>query len=199
MKTADTSTVISYVIDRNDGLASVSGGWDAFALANHGAALVSTSIHGRPLWDFLTDATTIQLYAAMLQGLRDGAPAIHFRFRCDAPDRRRLLAMDITAEADRHVRFDVTSIIEQARDSVALLDPDRRRDERILVMCGWCKRSRLTDGTWVETETAVQTMRLFEDVSLPDMSHGMCDMCHTNIARTFEDSPGDVTLGGFQP
>lgn len=195
----DLSPAVVYRIDRKDRLAEFSDGWLTFATANGGQALRSSHILGRPLWDFLADATTMQLYQAMVQRLRQGRPPIRFRFRCDAPSRRRLLAMEITGDTAGGVGFRVTSILEQPRPSVPLLEPEVKRGGSLLAMCGWCKRSRLPTGAWVEVEEAIQTLGLFGGAPMPDVTHGICPLCYTTIVGVLDDqavgAAGTVTVG----
>ena len=197
----DVIPVVQYRIDHEDRLAEVNDGWLAFAKANGGQALQPSQILGRPLWDYLADATTRQLYHAMVQRLRQGGPPVRFRFRCDAASRRRLLAMEITADRAGGARFSVTSVLEEPRPSVPLLEPEHRREGRLLAMCGWCKRSRLPSGAWVEVEEAVQALSLFGGGPLPGVTHGICPPCYTAIAGALEDpavgATGTVTVGAI--
>ncbi len=190
---------VVYRIDSKDRLAEVGEGWLSFATANRGLALQASHILGRPLWDFLADATTTQLYQAMVQRLRRGGPPVRFRFRCDAPCRRRLLAMEITGGPDGGVGFKVTSVLEQPRPSVSLLEPEVTRGAGLLAMCGWCKRSRLPTGGWVEVEEAIQRLGLFGGEAMPGVTHGICPPCYTTIAGVIDDRAADgggtVTVG----
>ena len=190
-----------YRIDTDDRLAEFNDAWLAFAEANEGQALHPSSALGRSLWEFLADDTTIHLYQVMVQRLRDGGPPIRFRFRCDAPRTRRLLAMEITAEDRGSVRFSVTSSFEESRPPVALLEPAHSREKRLLTMCGWCKRVRLPADRWVEIEKAVEELRLFEGVPMPTVTHGMCPPCYEAIIGAIRDralgAAGTVTLGAI--
>jgi hypothetical protein len=68
-------------------------------------------------------------------------------------------------------------------------------------MCGWCKRTQLPTGRWVEIEEAVEELGLFEDSPLPGVTHGICLPCHEAMDRMLDDAAvgaaGTVTLGAI--
>ena len=115
------------------------------------------------------------------------------RFRCDSPQTRRLLAMEMRGRADGSIEFDVSPVIEQDRPYIALLDARVPRDERILTACGWCKRLRAPDDRWVEAEEAIRAWDLFAGSTMPQLSHGICPSCHDTIVTALAD-PGDGSI-----
>ncbi len=180
----DPGPPVSYHIDHNDSLDAFNEGWLAFADANGGESLHPSRIRGRQLWEFVREPTTAQLYRSMLVRLRSGGRPIRFRFRCDAPDRRRLLEMDMTADAAGGIQFNVTSVHEEARAPVLLLDPNRTPGNGFLTICAWCKRVRLSQDEWVEVEDAVKALNLFEGAPLPALTHGVCPACSETMLET---------------
>jgi hypothetical protein len=70
-----------------------------------------------------------------------------------------------------------------SREPVRLLDADCDRNDEFVTICGWCKKVRLEDLSWVEVEEAVQQLRIFDALSLPRLSHGMCEPCHDEQIR----------------
>lgn len=192
---------VVYRIDHEDRLAGFNDGWLAFAGANGGQELEPLRILGRPLWDFLADLTTKHLYRSMVQRVRQGGRPVRFRFRCDAASRRRLLAMEITADMVGGAQFRVTSVQEEPRQSVPLLEPEHGREARLLSMCGWCKRILLPTDGWVEVEEAVGALGLFGGAPLPGITHGMCPTCYSAIAGELDDpaggAAGTITLGAL--
>ena len=47
-------------------------------------------------------------------------------------------------------------------------------------MCGWCKRV-FWWGEWVEVEAYVQESDVLEAARLPWLSHGICDVCRSEM------------------
>jgi hypothetical protein len=175
-----------YCIDANDRLVEFNDGWTTFAEANNGQHLHPSRIKGRRLWDFIDDPTTNNLYHTMVQRLRKGGPAIQFELRCDSPDRRRLLAMEMTAEARGSVRFNVTCVREEPSSNAVSL-PELQPSPEILVnMCGWCKRVQVPSGEWLEAEVAIQTLGIFGTIAPPGLTHGMCPECYASIMDSLD-------------
>lgn len=189
----DDHSVITYSVDRGDRLVSFNDEWRDFAQANEGIALDPSRIRGHVLWDFL-DPTTAQLYRSMLVRLREGGRPIRFSFRCDTPDRRRLLAMEMTAETNSDVRFVVTPVAEEIRVAVPLLESTRPHADAFVTICAWCKRVQLPSDEWCEVEEAVAALELFKRETLPQLTHGVCSTCTDAILELIDDP--DLGAGG---
>ncbi len=192
---------VTYRIDSTDRLTHLNAAWSAFADANAGGALHPDRVIGRSLWDFLTDHTTKQLYHDMVQRVRrDGLP-IRFRFRCDAPTCKRLLAMEIVKDDIEGVQFTVNSILDEKRRSA--LPPTRIASvsHTFLTICGWCKRVPLPSGTWGDIEEAIDAMGMFQAELEPWLTHGICPACYDAVMGMLDDpivgASGAVTLGGI--
>ena len=80
---------ISYQLNELDEIVSVSKGWTRFALANDAPDLVPEKVLNRPLWDFITDLTTEQLYRQILKRVRSVSPCFVPFCRDCAPARPR--------------------------------------------------------------------------------------------------------------
>lgn len=181
---------VSYRIDSSDRLVEFGGHWTAFARDNGAPELDPVALTGHLLWDHIADSTTIALYQAMLERIRRGGAPIQFQFRCDAPDRRRLLAMDISAGSNGDVWFATSTIAETPRPSVTALEPGTRRGPDRLNVCAWCKRACLDADRWVEIEAAVDALALFDGAEMPLLSHGVCPACLETLHRLIDDSAG---------
>ena len=179
--------IVRYRIDNSDRIVEVNDGWTAFAESNEGSMLAPSLVVGRALTEFVTDLATLQLYSAIFSRIRRGGGPIGFSFRCDAPARRRLLAMAMSADGSGGIWFNVTSVAEEAREPVTLLEMDQQRDARLISMCGWCKRVAIPGG-WSEVEQAVKELGLFIGETLPMISHGMCPDCYAAMDAALEDT-----------
>jgi len=193
---------VRYRIGPDGRLTAIDAGWMSFAAENGGAAPLQQAILGRPLWDFISDMTTREIYRSMVDRVRAGGAPIRFRFRCDAPALRRLLAMQITGDADQ-VLFEVTSAEEQARPPVALLEAGHPRNDEVLTTCSWCSRVLLPTHEWVDMEQAIVVLDLFVGGPLPSLTHGMCPACFAALSEALDDpdsgDEGMVTVGALPP
>lgn len=190
---------ITYRIDDANRIVAVGEGWSEFANANAGAFLTPARVIGSSLVSWISDATTREVYAALLVRIRERSDAIAFRFRCDGPGVRRLLEMRMTGERDGQVEFRTTLVESQPRTAMSLMDATLIRSEAQVKICGWCMRLPDTSGNWLEIEEAVHALKLFEGIPIPQLSHTMCPGCYSSVTSALE-RPGpnplrDVTLG----
>ncbi|MBA2291096.1 MAG: hypothetical protein H0W15_01425 [Gemmatimonadales bacterium] len=192
---------VTYSIDSSDHLTQVNEAFTAFADDNEGGTLSPDQVVGRLLWDFLTDETTKSLYRDMVQRVRRRSMPVRFKFRCDAPDLKRLLAMEIDRGEGDTVQFTITSVLEERVLSAARSAIRMSESGALLTICGWCKRVPLASGEWGEIEEAVDELGLFHSGSTLQLSHGMCPMCYDAVMGMIDDpevgASGTVTLGGL--
>lgn len=169
---------IVYLVDGHDRIVSVGGPWDEFALENSGDAATAQQVIGRGLFEFVTDPTTQHLYRQMLARARAGRD-LRFTYRCDSPDTRRLMAMEMRlVDGAGVVEFRSTPLQEQPRAPAHFPQADGATDEPEPMQraCGWCNRFEV-DGEWLEVEAAAQRLQLLERAAPPTVTHGMCEDC----------------------
>jgi hypothetical protein len=177
---------IIYRVNAQDEIVFVNEQWDRFAAANAGESVTSSQVLQRPLWDFIIDSTTRELYRQVLQRIRDGR-SLRFTFRCDSPMCRRLLEMDVHRGEDGTVEFHTRTISEESRQPPGLPESSAARPGELLRVCGWCKKV-FVGGTWAEVEDAVAQLRLFHRPFLPSVSHGICEGCSQQMTKALADA-----------
>jgi hypothetical protein len=165
-----------YSLDGSDRIVRVNDAWTRFALENDAPELAAEHVLHRPIWDFLDDSTTHQIYADLFARVRQGRTA-SFPVRCDSPTLRRHLKMIVTP-AERN-SVDVQCVVVAAESTPIQRVWDRRtiRSESLLHACAWCKRVDV-GGEWMEIDVALEPLRIFELERLPAVTHGICDACH---------------------
>lgn len=167
---------IIYRIDGQDRIVFVNEEWDRFAQANDGESVLSARILQRPLWDFISDMTTQELYRQILQRVRSGRP-IRFTFRCDAPHFRRTLQMDIHLVEGDTVELRTQTLAEERRQPIQFETLQDRVPGDLLRMCSWCKKVHV-EGAWEELEVAVERLQLFQRPRPPLITHSVCESCY---------------------
>lgn len=175
MHAISDDTLVLYRIDPDDHLIFVSEKWDAVATSAGSAHLHGQAILGQPLWRFISDVGTSEIYRHILTRVR-GGPAVDLTLRCDTPDLRRTIGLRVSATRDGTVDFHSRVLMAEARPHQAMLDARTPRSDQLLHVCGWCKKFRI-ERQWVEVEDAVSLLDLFDDTVCPRMSHGICDPC----------------------
>lgn len=180
------SNDIIYRLNKQDEIFFVNEAWDRFAGANAGEGLASSRVFHRPLWDFITDVTTCELYRQILKQVRAGRP-ICFTFRCDSPTCRRQMAMEIHNGKDGTVEFRTHTLSDEEREAVPSMAANAVRSDEMLRVCGWCKKVAVS-SSWEEVEVAVERLQLFERKIFPSLTHGICEACYQSLIRTLASS-----------
>lgn len=169
----------SYELDERFRIVAVDRAWTLFAEENGAPELVPPGPYGRPIWDYISDATTANLWRVIYEKvLRTGDPVI-VPIRCDSPTARRFLELVVSRRPGFGLRVDSTVVRREDRPAVLLFDEDRPR-QGMLRMCSWCNRVLLHDD-WVDAEVLVAAMRIFEQRTVPEVTHGMCPDCYREI------------------
>ena len=121
---------------------------------------------------------------------------IRFPFRCDSPELRRFMIMEISPLPDGAVNFSTWIDEESKRDRIRLLDPGEPRDlDRLLRMCAWCKKLDVMGGVWLELEEALSRFAVFDQDPLPQITHGVCTPCQRLVVGETVDGSDSVDLG----
>ena len=188
---------LEYCVDAEDRISSVNQEWLSFAEANEGRVLLPPGILGRSLWDFIADIETQHIYGVLHRRVRTHGLPVRFSFRCDGPERRRLLQLDILSQRDEELLYRVRPLKEEVRALVPLLDPQRPRVESFVTMCGWCKRVAVSQRRWLEVEEAVVALALFDEPRLPQLTHGVCEECSQSLFNLLNGHPDNPALGGW--
>lgn len=166
---------LSYSIDQEGRLRTVDDRWLPFASDNGAPDLTPDAVLGRRVEDFIADPTTAYIYRLLYQRAREGA-TLRLPFRCDAPEVRRDMILQLSPAGSGVVQCDTFVLDETPHPPIALLDAAAPHGNTLVVMCSWCKRVR-REGRWLDLEEGVQELELLSRGPLPEISHGMCPAC----------------------
>jgi hypothetical protein len=185
-----------YVVDREDVITSVDEAWLAFARANDAETLTREPVVGRPLWDFVTGRGVVHLYRLLMQRVRSTDSPLLVPFRCDSPNVRRSMRLDLLPGVDGSITLRGVLLRAQPRPSLRLVASGGARGDRLVPMCSMCKRVRTAQQEWLELEDAVVRMRLLSADPAPDVTHGVCPDCTSELherllgVRGSDEEPG---------
>ena len=176
-------TYTRYLINRKNRIEAVNEGWRSFAVRNHGEKLMNEMILYRDISSFIACGSCQELYDMLIKSVRDNKKAINFSFRCDSPEKRRYMKMEMIPMAQGKVEFTSYLEWEEERTPVALLELIGERSEEVLMICSWCKRIRTESEIWLDAEEAIEKMELFHKKQLPKLSHGICPDCYGQLIK----------------
>ncbi len=185
MSDSARDTATSYRIDAGDRIVEVGGAWLAFARSNDAYSLGRDEVLGQPIWSFIDGPEVREIYALLFSAARERNQAVNVPFRCDSADTRRYMDMTITPCGNGGLNIVSTLRRSEPRNKVHLLEAANHDEERLLLICSWCKRVQIESGAWMEVEGAVRCMGLLDEGPLPTLSHGICSHCRkVALART---------------
>ncbi|MDJ0867560.1 MAG: hypothetical protein QNK03_15740 [Myxococcota bacterium] len=179
MAPATVST--AYRIDGEGALVWVSPEWTRFARANGAPELSEPDILGRSLWDFIEGGETRLLYEMLFDRAVRESARLRLPFRCDSPELRRFMQLDILPQGDGSLELRGLLLREQPRPRVALFDPTLLRSSDTLRVCSFCKRIPVEGLGWLDVEEAVARLDLLADARPPRLSHGVCPACDAEV------------------
>jgi hypothetical protein len=167
---------VHYRIDASNRLTECNAAFDAFAAANGAAWLTAAAVRGHSLHDYCQGEEVRHLYDVIYARVRRRREPTAVPFRCDSPGLRRFMELSVRPLQGEALELVATTLREEPRESVPLLDPAAPRSGEIVLMCSWCKRVR-SGVTWLEAEDAVRALKLFDEPGMPLLSHGICSDC----------------------
>lgn len=173
-------------IDLEDKIEAVNDEWLAFASENL-SLLSKETVIDKVLWEFIGDPETRELYRCLLEKVRMRNAFLTIPFRCDSPDCRRFMELEIFAAISGSIVFRSRIVRMERRSYVELLAIGIERSNRLVKMCSWCKRVESGEVEWLEVEDAIQKLRLFDEEKLPQISHGVCPSCATSLLNGSEE------------
>ncbi|HWI41920.1 MAG TPA: hypothetical protein VNX25_10575, partial [Verrucomicrobiae bacterium] len=179
--------VFVHTVDARDTIISVNDDWLRFAEENRAPHLTRAAVLGRPLWEFIEDQHTRHLYGLVLARVRSAGTGVGFPFRCDSPEVRRFMRMELVPDESGVVEFRCTLLREEAREErIKLLEAGTEQGaEQLLRACSWCRRIDV-EGAWVEAEEAVKRLDLMAQVPTPSMTHTICNDCYAMMKNRIE-------------
>jgi hypothetical protein len=169
---------VLYTLDVHDGIVGVGGDWDAFAVENGAPQLRAPAPIGRPFRDFVHGLELREALRLLFQSARRRGARCRLPFRCDAPDLRRHMEMDLEPGPEGELTIRCRALSLEARPRLPLPTPGAPRLE---VACAWCLKMRL-GSAWVEPEEALRANGLLEGAPF-SLSHGICPPCAALFAE----------------
>jgi hypothetical protein len=166
-----------YRVDSEDQILYVNSAWCDFAQENGASTLDAESVLHRSLWEFIEDEETRHIFQIILKRVRTDRAVKTVPYRCDAPNLRRFMELQMRSTSNDEVEFRSRVVREEPRESVRLMEDDVVRSDEFLRMCGWCKQVCVETDRWVEVEAAVLELRLFHAAAVPRLTHGICPTC----------------------
>ena len=174
--------VFIHTVGAEGNIAAVNDEWVEFASENGAPELGREAVVGRALWVFMEGRETRHISRLLLDKVSRSGKGLTIPYRCDSPELRRFMEMEIVPVENGTVEFRSRILKFEYRDPVMLLDSQAARTDEFLTICSWCRRARIA-SMWIELDEAVKKLDLFSSASLPQLTHGMCQDCSELVRK----------------
>jgi hypothetical protein len=172
-----SSQQMSYVLDQDDCICYVDQAWIYFALENGAASLTFENVVGQSLWSYISGDEIRRLYRQLIHQVRVLSRTHQFHFRCDSPERLRVLEMFMTPLGDGRIHLESRTVFEKPRIPLQLLNTTVPRSTTEAQLCSVCKKVEFSGRTWLELEQAEEVYSNQESGLLPSWRHALCPEC----------------------
>jgi len=179
-------STVSWAINHRELIVDIAGEWISFAQNNDAKTLLPNVVIGKSLWSFIAGVEVQDMYRQMIERVRETASPIDFSYRCDAPDRRRYMHMEIERTDDGLVWFHSRIIREIERPWFNPIYSHAVRDKGQLDICSICRRICVDGMLWLEPENASVSYQVLCGDQTPMLVERICDDCidlHRQCAR----------------
>ena len=153
---------LSYRIEAIDRLVEFSSNWDAWAEENDGNDIGMDSVMHHVIFDYIAGETCRQIYRSLIRRLRNDHVESTFKFRCDSPDLRRFMLMQMTREKENGVLFSTSVLKVESRPIVSMLDYRVPRNQQVLTICSLCQKVKTSSEKWLEIEELIADQEMFQ-------------------------------------
>lgn len=174
----------SYALDHRDRILWVGETWDEWARASSAPHLLTSEVVGRSLWTLIGDARLRALLGILLAKVRRSHAPLRLPFRCDAPDEKRWMEIEICAGPRDTVVMRTEQIDASPREVPPSMEwrlaTDADEDDRVLWICSWCNAVLSRDDRWIELEEDLALdPRRYEPT--PAVAHRLCGRCERRL------------------
>jgi hypothetical protein len=172
---------VCYEIDGQDVIRSVNEAWLQFAVANGANRLGLDDVLGRCLWDYIPDPDTLALYRMLVGHVRESGRNVGFTYRCDSPDLRRVMRMQVKLLENGWIEFRSVVRRHEERDRAVFFAAATTGAKQFAFRCSLCNRLRFR-GEWMEVPDAISEGKILDTDSTLQVAYAICERCGKEIS-----------------
>jgi len=172
---------VVYRLGADDRIIGVGAQWLAFARANGAPSLTPDAVCGRPVFDFVEGMEVRSIYRALFETVRARRRPVSIPLRCDSPDRRRLLRLDVRPVRDRELEIEGTLLRDEPRARAGGQGAALPAPRLLLELCSFCKRVAVPGRGWVELEDLGPAALALAAGRTPELRQSICEPCASEL------------------
>lgn len=172
---APPEEMIIYEVDEENIITRIDADWKVFAESNGAPELNEANVIGKSLLHFISGNVTKKFWSDLLQHVRTANSPHTFNYRCDAPNIKRYMKLDILPLTAGHLRLISTLLHSKPRSLQIYFRRVQQRSSRSLVRCSMCNKVAY-NKQWIEGEELNRGIKTTLEVT-----YGICPVFHVNI------------------
>lgn len=166
------------VINSDNIIIDVNEAWDCFAQENNSPSAARTGVLGKCLFDLISGKITKQYWRDLLERAWRSTQPLKIDYRCDSPDTKRWMQMELCRLEDGNMRISHTQLASEKRTTAIHFRLAQQRSSCTQVRCSICNRVKEKDH-WHEAESLIKAENNeTSSVCLP-VIYGLCGDCGT--------------------
>lgn len=168
---------VTCLINPDNIIIDVNQAWDCFAQENDSPAATRNGVSGKSIFDLVSGKITKQYWRVMLERAWLSAQPLSMDYRCDSPDTKRWMRMELCRMEDGNMRIIHTLLASEKRLPKIHFRLAQQRSRDTHVCCSMCNRIKAGEQ-WCEAESLFPSERKIggEAKFLP-VIYGLCADC----------------------
>jgi len=94
---------------------------------------------------------------------------------------RRFIQITIKPFLENQIELESRIIKKERREFLNLLSKDTPRTDEFVSICSYCKKVAVGENDWIDTEKAIEVLKLFQKEKMPQLTHGVCPACREAV------------------
>lgn len=181
-KPVDSTPSTSYRINANGIIEEIGGDWEYFAQENQGRELKVDQVLGNSLWTYIKDKGTKRLYEMLLNRIRKTGEMLKFPYRCDSPNKRRYMQMELQLNSDGGFEFNNFVLREEERDPNQFFKQRFYSPIAMVIVCSFCNKVRRKKAQgWVEVDEMAREEKILDHENPLRIAYGVCQDCQQRV------------------
>lgn len=169
----------SYTIDKKNKIVGTSSTWDEFALENDGGEIVSKKVIGRSIWNFVKGDHTRMWLQTVFELVRLKGESIERPYRCDSPDVRRFMKMNISPLPDGKIKLEHEILKTEERERPVVFKYSPESGSKIRFRCSLCGKIKVGND-WAEPDES-DYKEIIQKYGGIIVAYTICPECKTTL------------------
>ncbi|GAB4277216.1 MAG: hypothetical protein Kow0065_24140 [Methylomicrobium sp.] len=180
----DVCAPVEYRVDRDNRIIWVNDAWQCFAAQNGGVDLTDERVIGQSVLEFVSGKVSKQYWELLLDSVRTGCQPLMIEYRCDSPDMRRNMLMQLRPNEFGTVHIVSLLLSSQQRSRAIDIRCAKQRSKQTSMRCSVCNRVKYHES-WREVDDIFASAKTQLPILL--VTYAICPDCRAMLPANHAD------------